>query len=192
MPRLRSCPSDHRRDTSASSSPVNVLVRYVVDSWRRSSESRWPSLPWSGRRAPLAGGRSGARGVLAVALAYGRLSARGLSPQEPAYPGIDRFDPAQERKFTTFAAPTILGELKCYFRDKGWSIHVPRDLQERALAVSRHGAGDGGLTRCVTASLEATASRSASSERLLLACSTSSRSASSKPSRLACDQTAAR
>ena len=81
MPRLRSCPSDHRRDTSASSSPVNVLVRYVVDSWWRSSESRSPSLPWSGRCAPLAGGRSGARGVLAVALAHGRLSARGLSPK---------------------------------------------------------------------------------------------------------------
>ena len=51
---------------------------------------------------------------------------------------IDRFDPDQGKKFTTFAAPTILGEIKRYFRDKGWSIHVPRDLQERALALSRH------------------------------------------------------
>ena len=51
---------------------------------------------------------------------------------------IDRFDPEQGKKFTTFAAPTILGEIKRYFRDKGWSVHVPRDLQERALAVSRH------------------------------------------------------
>ena len=51
---------------------------------------------------------------------------------------IDRFDPEHGKKFTAFAAPTILGELKRYFRDKGWAIHVPRDLQERVLAVSRH------------------------------------------------------
>jgi RNA polymerase sigma-B factor len=50
---------------------------------------------------------------------------------------IDRFDPDQGSKFTSFAAPTILGELKRHFRDKGWAVHVPRDLQERALAVSR-------------------------------------------------------
>ncbi len=51
---------------------------------------------------------------------------------------IDRFDPEHGKKFTAFAAPTILGEIKRYFRDKGWSVHVPRDLQERALALSRH------------------------------------------------------
>jgi RNA polymerase sigma-B factor len=51
---------------------------------------------------------------------------------------IDRFDPEHGKKFTTFAAPTILGELKRHFRDKGWTVHVPRDLQERVLAVSRH------------------------------------------------------
>ena len=50
---------------------------------------------------------------------------------------IDRFEPGRGTKFTSYAAPTILGELKRHFRDKGWSLHVPRDLQERALAVSR-------------------------------------------------------
>ena len=49
---------------------------------------------------------------------------------------IDRFEPSRGTKFTSYAAPTILGELKRHFRDKSWSIHVPRDLQERALAVS--------------------------------------------------------
>lgn len=51
---------------------------------------------------------------------------------------LERFQPERGHKFTSFATPTILGELKRHFRDKGWAIHVPRDLQERALAVSRH------------------------------------------------------
>ena len=51
---------------------------------------------------------------------------------------IERFEPGRGKKFTSFAAPTIMGELKRHFRDKGWTVHVPRDLQERALAVSRH------------------------------------------------------
>lgn len=51
---------------------------------------------------------------------------------------IERFDPGRGKRFTAFAAPTILGELKRHFRDKGWTVHVPRDLQERAVAVSRH------------------------------------------------------
>jgi RNA polymerase sigma-B factor len=50
---------------------------------------------------------------------------------------IDRFEPDHGTKFTSYAAPTILGELKRHFRDKGWALHVPRDLQERTLAVSR-------------------------------------------------------
>jgi RNA polymerase sigma-B factor len=50
---------------------------------------------------------------------------------------IDRFDPDRGTRFTSYAAPTILGELKRHFRDKGWALHVPRDLQERSLALSR-------------------------------------------------------
>jgi RNA polymerase sigma-B factor len=50
---------------------------------------------------------------------------------------IDRFEPSRGTKFTSYAAPTILGELKRHFRDKGWSLHMPRDLQERTLAVGR-------------------------------------------------------
>ncbi len=50
---------------------------------------------------------------------------------------IDRFDPRRGVAFTAFAIPTILGELKRYFRDIGWSVHVPRGAQEMALRVEQ-------------------------------------------------------
>ena len=50
---------------------------------------------------------------------------------------IDRFDPDREVRFSTFATVTIVGELKRHFRDKGWSVRVPRSLQEAALQVNR-------------------------------------------------------
>ncbi len=50
---------------------------------------------------------------------------------------IDRFEPSRTTAFSSFAVPTILGELKRHFRDKGWSVRVPRDLQELAVRVDR-------------------------------------------------------
>jgi len=50
---------------------------------------------------------------------------------------IDRFEPERPTAFSSFAVPTILGELKRHFRDRGWSVHVPRDVQERILKVER-------------------------------------------------------
>ena len=50
---------------------------------------------------------------------------------------IDRFDPDRGVPFQAFAIPTILGELKRYFRCNGWSVHVPRGVQELALRVDR-------------------------------------------------------
>jgi RNA polymerase sigma-B factor len=48
---------------------------------------------------------------------------------------LDRFDPQRGHTFPSFAVPTILGEMRRYFRDAGWSVHVPRGAQERALKV---------------------------------------------------------
>lgn len=50
---------------------------------------------------------------------------------------IDRFDPARGSRFMSYAAPTMAGELKRHFRDKGWALHVSRELQERVLGVNR-------------------------------------------------------
>jgi RNA polymerase sigma-B factor len=50
---------------------------------------------------------------------------------------IDRFDAAREVAFSSYAVPTILGELKRHFRDRTWSVRVPRDLQELTLRVDR-------------------------------------------------------
>jgi RNA polymerase sigma-B factor len=48
---------------------------------------------------------------------------------------LDRFDLSRGRPFQSFAIPTILGEIRRYFRDAGWAMHVPRGAQERALQV---------------------------------------------------------
>jgi RNA polymerase sigma-B factor len=48
---------------------------------------------------------------------------------------IERFDPSRGPTFASFAIPTILGELRRYFRDATWAVHVPRGAQERAFAI---------------------------------------------------------
>lgn len=50
---------------------------------------------------------------------------------------VDRFDAGREVAFSSYAVPTILGELKRHFRDRTWSVRVPRDLQELALRVDQ-------------------------------------------------------
>jgi RNA polymerase sigma-B factor len=49
---------------------------------------------------------------------------------------VDRFEPERGSTFTKYAVPTMLGELKRHFRDKGWAVHVPRATQELVLRVS--------------------------------------------------------
>jgi RNA polymerase sigma-B factor len=57
---------------------------------------------------------------------------------------IDRFDVERGVEFSTYATPTIIGEIKRYFRDKGWAIRVPRRLQELRMQI---GSASGELTQ---------------------------------------------
>ena len=49
---------------------------------------------------------------------------------------LDRFEPERRSNFVAFAAPTILGELRHYFRDHSWSVRLPRSLQERSMRIA--------------------------------------------------------
>ncbi len=49
----------------------------------------------------------------------------------------DRFDSSREVEFATFATPTVLGEIKRHFRDKGWAVRVPRQMQELRIALTK-------------------------------------------------------
>lgn len=72
-----------------------------------------------------------------------RFRDRGESPEDLRQVGmiglikaIDRYDPDRGAELSTFATPTILGEIKRHFRDHGWSVRVPRRLQELRMRIS--------------------------------------------------------
>lgn len=59
--------------------------------------------------------------------------------EQVAYVGLlkalDGYDPARGNAFSSYAVPTIVGELRRFFRDTGWCVHMPRAVQELAIAV---------------------------------------------------------
>ncbi|HEX4564850.1 MAG TPA: SigB/SigF/SigG family RNA polymerase sigma factor [Solirubrobacteraceae bacterium] len=112
---------------------------------------RNPSLEARGERALFGawrGGDSRARDALvhrfmplarALARRYDHASEPFDDLLQVAHVGLlkalDRFDPELGFPFQSFAIPTILGEVRRYFRDAGWSVHVSRSSQERALKL---------------------------------------------------------
>ncbi len=72
-----------------------------------------------------------------------RFHNRGESPEDLVQVGtiglikaVDRFDLDRGVEFSTYATPTVVGEIKRWFRDKGWSIRVPRRLQELRMSLT--------------------------------------------------------
>jgi len=53
------------------------------------------------------------------------------------FKAVDRFDVDRGVEFTSYAVPTIVGEIRRHFRDKAWAMHVPRRLKELSLLLSR-------------------------------------------------------
>jgi RNA polymerase sigma-B factor len=82
---------------------------------------------------------------LRLAQSLARRYARTSEPlddlEQVAYLGlvqaVDRFDPGRGVAFSSFAVPTILGELKRHFRDRTWAVRVPREVRDAATAVDR-------------------------------------------------------
>jgi RNA polymerase sigma-B factor len=81
--------------------------------------------------------------LMPLAMGLARRYARSSEPREDLsqvaclglLKAIDRFDPTRRTSFAAFAVPTILGELRRYFRDATWPVHVPRSAQERSQAI---------------------------------------------------------
>ncbi|MEU8756544.1 sigma-70 family RNA polymerase sigma factor, partial [Streptomyces chartreusis] len=81
-----------------------------------------------------------------VRYAASRFRARGDSMEDVVQVGtiglikaIDRFEVSREVEFTTFAVPYIVGEIKRFFRDTSWAVHVPRPARDAAAVVRRPG-----------------------------------------------------
>jgi RNA polymerase sigma-B factor len=118
-------PADRGDDAPRGDSPETIaLFRKLPDPGAREALVR-EFLPLAEHLARRFSGRGESVDDLSQVASLGLLHA------------IDRFDPDRGVQFSTFAAVTILGELKRHFRDRGWAIRVPRNVQESAMLVNR-------------------------------------------------------
>jgi RNA polymerase sigma-B factor len=125
---------DLQKDIARLSNERGVDRAYAKDLFRRFVESRDPALREElvGIHLPL------------VEYLARRFRNRGEPLEDLIQVGtigllkaIDRFDLQREVEFSTYATPTIVGELKRHFRDKGWAVRVPRRLQELNLSLNK-------------------------------------------------------
>jgi RNA polymerase sigma-B factor len=128
--------------SSPSAPPTDRSPRRHDTAARRPDEQRLWRLHAAGD--PVARERLVER-YLRLAQSLARRYARTSEPlddlEQVAYLGlvqaVDRFDPARGVAFSSFAVPTILGELKRHFRDRTWAVRVPREIRDAATAVDR-------------------------------------------------------
>ena len=97
------------------------------------------ATPRRARRWSSASCRSRASSRAATSAAASRSTTSSRSPRSACSRRSTASTRRARRRSRRFAVPTILGELKRHFRDKGWSVRVPRDLQELAVRVDRVG-----------------------------------------------------
>ena len=117
----------------------------------KSGESRWDRerarqllAAYAENREPQVKDELVAQHLNLVRYLAGKFSNRGENLEDLVQVGclglikaIERFDPERGTEFTTYATPTIVGEIKRHFRDKGWAIKVPRRLQEFNASVAK-------------------------------------------------------
>ncbi|MBX3171233.1 MAG: SigB/SigF/SigG family RNA polymerase sigma factor [Candidatus Eremiobacteraeota bacterium] len=117
----------------------------------KSGESRWDRerarqllATYATERDPKIKDELVAQHLNLVRYLAGKFSNRGENLEDLVQVGclglikaIERFDPERGTEFTTYATPTIVGEIKRHFRDKGWAIKVPRRLQEFNASVAK-------------------------------------------------------
>jgi len=125
----------HREETPSAAAPdAGMQLAGDAELWRRFARSGDPAIreelvrrnmPFAKRLALRYRGASESFDDLLQVANLGLLNA------------IDRFDPERGIPFTAFASPTILGELKRHFRDRVWTVRVPRGLHDRMADVDK-------------------------------------------------------